>query len=126
MKHIKLFESFSRLNPNDLEELLEILDFPRQTPEGYLERFGEVSLSSDIGKNDRAMRALSFIEETPSALETPEARRMMDEWAIDMIRINRGNDVVEITYKPISIQAYKDGYYEDGGLTYAEYLKNWQ
>jgi hypothetical protein len=40
--------------------------------------------------------------------------------------LNRVNDAVEIIYKPISLQAYKDGDYEDGGLTYAEYLKNWQ
>lgn len=144
MKHIKLFETFmddseiqdliddldeiglGEIDLAELQQLLEILDFPRQTDEGHLVTDGKVSISKEINTEPGAKIALAIIERNPSVLKNPKVLKLLDEWMVDTIKIDRGKDSVEVTYKPMSRQAYDDGDFESNdGSTYEEYLENW-
>lgn len=119
MKYIKLFEAWEN---NELSTFIEVLDFPRQNPEGYLMSFGEISISRDV-IGSRYEPGYNAIVENPEILNSPEFRNLMDKYLIQDINIDEENDTIDINYFPMSRSEYYTNNYDDDGLSYEEYLE---
>jgi hypothetical protein len=123
-KHIKLFEQFMSSDDIDkVKKFIEVLDFPRQNPEGYIMPSGEVSISGDILGSEYE-EGYNIISKNPEILNDPEIIKEMEQYLIGDINIDTENDTVSIDYFPMSKSEYYDKNYDDDGLTYDEYLEN--
>lgn len=124
MKHIKLFENFESNFIDPVKKFIEVLDYPRQNPEGYIVSRGEISISGDILGTDYE-RGYDIISKYPEILEYPEIKKSMDEYLIRGINIDTKNDTISIDYLPVSRSEYYANDFDDiDGLTYDEYLEN--
>ena len=123
-KHIKLFEQFMGSDPiEQVKKFIEVLDFPRQNPDGYIMSTGEVSISNNILGSEYE-EGYNIISKDPEILNDPEIIKEMDKYLIREINIDTKNDIVSIDYLPMSKSEYYNQNYDDGDLTYAEYLEN--
>lgn len=122
MKHIKLFENFG--SPIDsVKTFIRVLDFPRQNFDGYIMGSGEISISGDVLGTEYE-EGYNIISKNPEILKDPEIVKAMAEYLIGDINIDTENDTISINYLPMSKFEYYDKNYDDGGLTYDEYLEN--
>jgi len=125
MKNIKLFESFSKMD--DISKFIDVLDEPRQNPEGFL--LGSDDLDFWRFERAGAGEGLKEFLKNPGILDDPEVRKLMDSFLIDRVESN-GDDSITVYYLPMSksewvAQHFSDYEDEEGNsMSYEEYLEN--
>jgi hypothetical protein len=135
MKHIKpisLFEMdkgiklFDVSDPaKDVEIFMEVLDFPRQGEDGFLEQDGEIDYPHFI-KGTKYEPGYNLFKSDPTISDIPEIKEIMDEWKINSIEIKDNNDIY-IKYNPMSKKEWVDGDYEESAeMDYYEYVWDWE
>lgn len=125
MKHIKPIKLFDIPDPIQIiKKFRDVLDFPRQHDDGFLVKSGTVDYIYDI-KGTPYEDGYKWIKEKPGILEIPEVKSLLDEWSIILVDV-QGNGDVFVEYSPMTKKEWDLGNYDDTGMTYDEYLEEFE
>lgn len=122
MKHIKPIKLFDIQDPIEIiKRFRDLLDFPRQNEDGFLVKNGTIDYIYDI-KGTEYEDGYRWVKEYPDILEIPEVKSLLEDWSIILVDIKKNGDVF-VEYSPMTKKEWDLGHYDDTGMTYAEYLK---
>lgn len=125
MKHIKPIKLFDIPDPIQIiKTFRDVLDFPRQHDDGFLVKSGTIYYMDDI-KGTEYEDGYKWVKENPDILQIPKIKSLLEEWSIILVDIQENGDIF-VEYSPMTKKEWDLGHYDDTGMSYDEYLDQFE